>query len=164
MKKQGFTLIELMVVVVIIGILAAVAVPKLFGMIAKSKASEVGPAAGTYVKLQQAYVNEANKYGPWNLIGYTAPGTAAADGKSSSTTNFTYSGAEVNESGVTAAVSGAWVANNIATLNDCAPAASSGNWTVSTNEIGSDGQDSYTAAVGSTDCKALTPTFDKIGQ
>ena len=93
-------------------------------------------------------MNEANKYGPWNLIGYTAPGTAAADGKSSSTTNFTYSGAEVNESGVKAAVSGAWVANNIATLNDCAPAASSGNWTVSTNEIGSDGQDSYRVRSG----------------
>lgn len=109
-------------------------------------------------------MNEANKYGPWNLIGYTAPGKAAADGKSSSTTNFTYSGAAVSESGVTTAVTNAWTANNIATLNDCAPKASGANWTVSTVAIGSDGQDSYTAAVPETDCKALTPTFDKIGQ
>ena len=84
MKKQGFTLIELMVVIVIMGILAAVAVPKLFGMIAKSKASEVGPAAGTYVKLQQAYFSESNKAGGWQLIGYMAPG------ENSSTTNFSY--------------------------------------------------------------------------
>ena len=75
MKKQGFTLIELMVVIVIMGILAAVAVPKLFGMIAKSKASEVGPAAGTYVKLQDAYFAETNSLGNWSTIGYKMAST-----------------------------------------------------------------------------------------
>ena len=47
--RKGFSLVEIMVVVVILGILAGVGVPKLFGVIAKARASEVPVAAGTYV-------------------------------------------------------------------------------------------------------------------
>ena len=52
MKKNGFTLVEIMVAAIIVGILAAVGVPKLFGVIAKAKAAEVPVAAGTYISLQ----------------------------------------------------------------------------------------------------------------
>ena len=161
MKKQGFTLIELMVVIVIMGILAAVAVPKLFGMIAKSKASEVGPAAGTYVKLQQAYFSESNVMGGWVLIGYVGPGASDAGANGSShTTNFSYSG-NLGVSDTTSTTTTGWQANSIPVLNDC-PANSA--WTVSV--VKSNAEVSFTAATptGQAGCKALTPTFDKIGQ
>lgn len=166
MKKQGFTLIELMVVIVIMGILAAVAVPKLFGMIAKSKASEVGPAAGTYVKLQQAYFSESNKAGGWQLIGYLAP---SGDGPSQ-TTNFKYDvgniGADASDALTSAKIG--WQAANRANLNECQSAGDGTkfNWTVTVSKQSGTSQDdvSFDSKAIGAGCVALTPTFDKIGK
>ena len=161
MKKQGFTLIELMVVIVIMGILAAVAVPKLFGLIAKSKASEVGPAAGTYVKLQDAYFSEQNKYGGWGMIGYTAPGEGSSTSFKGNT--FTY-GAEslAWNTEDTDNHSNAWVASNTETaLNDCQK---NNKWTISLVTPTKQVTDYTVSAPTDNNCKVLTPSFEKIGK
>ena len=157
MKKQGFTLIELMVVIVIMGILAAVAVPKLFGMIAKSKASEVGPAAGTYVKLQQAFFSERNAIGDWKIVGYSAPGT------NSQTTNFTYSDETSYEDNTvtTAPTTDIWRATARVTLNDCK--GTNAYWGVK-GAISNSAEITFATGLGDeTNCLTLTPNFKTIG-
>ncbi len=47
MNKKGFTLIELVIVIVILGILAAVAVPKFVGLTKEAKTSAVNGFAGS---------------------------------------------------------------------------------------------------------------------
>ena len=61
-KSEGFTLIELMIVVAIIGILAAIAIPNFLNYQCKAKQSEAKQSLGTIAKSQEAYLAEYDTY------------------------------------------------------------------------------------------------------
>jgi prepilin-type N-terminal cleavage/methylation domain-containing protein len=59
---RGFTLIELMVVLVVIGILAALAIPRFTGVTTKAKLSEFKPVLKQAITLYNAYYEEHETY------------------------------------------------------------------------------------------------------
>jgi len=61
-NRRGFTLIELMIVVVIIGILAALAIPKFIKVTGKAKVSEAKTILKEIFTLEKAYFNEHDAY------------------------------------------------------------------------------------------------------
>jgi prepilin-type N-terminal cleavage/methylation domain-containing protein len=141
-KKNAFTLIEIMVVIVIMGILAAVAVPKLFGMIAKAKAAELLAASGTYVHLQDAYLHQGHGVGTWNDIGYVAPD----NGK---TTYFEYGNCLASDDGNDFV---GWHATNLSSLNDCTTRSS---WAIIITPV-SQNRAYYTQVASSAECATLS--------
>ena len=115
--KCGFSLIELMITIVVMGVLSAIAVPKLFGQMAKAKASELYSSAGSYIHLQDTYNAEySERIGSWKAIGYVM--LSNKDFKyyegSDEGGKPTASTASIND-GETAA----WKAVNNYPLNDC---------------------------------------------
>ena len=67
-KKKGFTLIELMIVVAIIGILAAVAIPKFADLVTKSKEASVKGLIGAVRSAISIYYSDTEGYFPGNLF------------------------------------------------------------------------------------------------
>jgi len=145
-----------MVVITIMGILAAVGVPKLTHSIAKAKASELMPAAATYVKLQSAYVIANRNVGTWKKIGYSKR----------SSDNFRFDkGDEITRKtsidDLGSEGKKGWEATSLVSLNDCSPGST---WTVLVANGGKDSNGDihveFKTNISSTNCAILTQNWN----
>ncbi len=77
-KREGFTLIELMIVVAIIGILAAIAIPNFIKFQLRSKASEGKINLAAIRTAQESFFAEVGTYFSWSATPSSAPGQVKA--------------------------------------------------------------------------------------
>ena len=100
--EQGFTLVELLVVIVIIGILTAVALPNFMNQSAKAKQSEAKQYISAINRAQAYRRSESSSFA--SNFEQLAIGTMTGTG-TSSTTNYSYSMTGDTESGTAYATS-----------------------------------------------------------
>ncbi len=113
-EKRGFTLIELMVVVVIIGILASIAIPNFLKFTAKAKQAEARSNLSAIFTSEISYFDEHGRYGTtFTAIGWTTEETSryeyflASDQTTGTVSGLTMpSGVAVTATGFTAGATG----------------------------------------------------------
>jgi type IV pilus assembly protein PilA len=87
-SEKGFTLVELLVVIIIIGILAAIALPNFLNQGAKAKQTEAKQNVGMHNRLQTVYRSENAGFATnFDLL---AMGTLSGTGSTASTTSYSY--------------------------------------------------------------------------
>ena len=127
-SSKGFTLIEILIVVVVIGILASLILPRMLSAPEKAIAAEANQMLGTMIRAQQANTDSGGVFATitantssseWARLGMNTPGAAVTIGAGA---KFTYT---CSSSQCAAARTG--VATKTATLT------SAGGWSCGTD-------------------------------
>ncbi len=142
-ERKGFTLIELMIVVAIIGILAAIAIPNFLKFQAKAKQSEAKN------NLSAIFTSQISYFGENNAFGSTFPALNFSPEGSTRYEYFLASGE------TTGSISGETMPANVAVATNAFTAGASGNI---------DTETTYKDVWEINDAKNLTNTTNDVSQ